>query len=67
MTTRDIRCDRCNRKLASAGGVRYLQIKCPRCGMVNTQRATSSDTTPSKEPTRGYTNHSMDGRQAPPG
>ncbi|WP_409321369.1 Com family DNA-binding transcriptional regulator [Pseudomonas monteilii] len=31
----DIRCGKCNRLLARAGGVQQLQIKCPRCGTVN--------------------------------
>lgn len=40
MTTKDIRCGHCHRKLAS-GHYIELSIKCPRCGTLNHLRATS--------------------------
>ncbi|WP_089691794.1 Com family DNA-binding transcriptional regulator [Vreelandella titanicae] len=60
----EIRCTRCNRKLANVSDYQFIEIKCPRCRHLNQQRAASSK--PVKEMSRGYPNHSMDGRQAPP-
>ncbi|MFJ2526222.1 MAG: Com family DNA-binding transcriptional regulator [Pseudomonas capeferrum] len=38
---RDIRCGKCNRLLARAGGVTQLQIKCSRCGALNHVKTSS--------------------------
>lgn len=38
-TTEEVRCAKCNRKLADAAYT-HLSIKCPRCKTVNTLRAT---------------------------
>ena len=65
MAMDEIRCKACNRKLAAAIGYQIIEIKCPRCGYLNRQRAASSEPMPSKELTRGHTDHSLDGRQAP--
>lgn len=35
---KEIRCSRCNKKLAEAE-YRHLVIKCPRCGAMNTLKA----------------------------
>ena len=40
-TNQDIRCGNCHKKLGF-GQAEYLQIKCPRCGTMNTLRATST-------------------------
>ncbi|WIX31198.1 Com family DNA-binding transcriptional regulator [Salinicola sp. JS01] len=64
MALKEIRCGGCNRMLARAGQFDIIEIKCPRCRHMNHQRATSS--LPSKEPARGHTDHSLDGRQASP-
>ncbi|WP_370624606.1 Com family DNA-binding transcriptional regulator [Chromohalobacter israelensis] len=61
----DIRCTQCGRKLARASVSSIIEIKCPRCRHINHQRATSSQPMPNKEPTRGLTDHSLDGRQTP--
>lgn len=37
-TTEEVRCAKCNRKLAEATYT-HLSIKCPRCNTVNTLRA----------------------------
>ncbi|WIX31258.1 Com family DNA-binding transcriptional regulator [Salinicola sp. JS01] len=58
-----IRCSGCSKLLARAGQFDTLEIKCPRCGRINTQRATSSR---SQETTRGSTDNPVDGRQASP-
>lgn len=60
----EIRCKQCNRKLANVSDYQFIEIKCPRCRHLNQQRATSSK--PQQETPRGYPNHSLDGRQAPP-
>ena len=36
---KEIRCRKCNKKLAEAD-YRQLAIKCPRCGVMNTMKAT---------------------------
>lgn len=36
---KEIRCSKCNKKLAEAD-YRQLVIKCPRCGVMNTLKAT---------------------------
>ncbi|OLO06651.1 hypothetical protein BTW08_15965 [Salinicola sp. MH3R3-1] len=59
-----IRCGGCNRLLARASRYDTIEIKCPRCGRLNTQRATSSNF---KETTRGSTDNPLDGRQAQAG
>ncbi|WP_073292260.1 Com family DNA-binding transcriptional regulator [Halomonas caseinilytica] len=66
MALRDIRCARCTKKLARASIYDIIEIKCPRCGHLNRKRATSSEPI-HKERTRGQPDHSVDGRQAPPG
>ncbi|WP_353979383.1 Com family DNA-binding transcriptional regulator [Salinicola endophyticus] len=62
MAISDIRCGRCNRMLARASEFQLLEIKCPRCGHIHTQRATSPR---NRSIARGQTYHSLDGRQAP--
>ncbi|MFI8383345.1 Com family DNA-binding transcriptional regulator [Pseudomonas sp. NPDC079086] len=37
----DIRCGGCGRLLAKAAGFTQLQIKCPRCRVINSQTAVS--------------------------
>ncbi|MDD1958977.1 Com family DNA-binding transcriptional regulator [Pseudomonas sp. 39004] len=44
---RDIRCGKCNRLLARAGGIYQLQIKCARCGALNQVRIEAQDQLPS--------------------
>ncbi|MBC3503572.1 Com family DNA-binding transcriptional regulator [Pseudomonas sp. SWRI59] len=44
---RDIRCGKCNRLLARAGGIYQLQIKCARCGVLNQVRFARQDQLPS--------------------
>ena len=39
ITVKEIRCRKCNKKLAEAD-YRQLAIKCPRCGVMNTMKAT---------------------------
>ncbi|WP_251962403.1 Com family DNA-binding transcriptional regulator [Pseudomonas sp. Marseille-Q5299] len=43
---RDIRCGKCNRLLARAGGVTQLQIKCSRCGTLNHVKTSSLEPSP---------------------
>lgn len=64
----DVRCGRCGRKLAAVSGYRELQIKCPRCGVLNHLKAASlppecpmsidpdesKDATNHREPVRGH-------------
>ncbi|WP_307188843.1 Com family DNA-binding transcriptional regulator [Massilia sp. NR 4-1] len=66
----DIRCGSCNKKLG-AGEFLRLEIKCPRCGTLNSLRAMSPQPerhrAPDQENHDPITNYSLDGRQAPPG
>ncbi|MBZ9574428.1 Com family DNA-binding transcriptional regulator [Modicisalibacter sp. MOD 31.J] len=64
MALKEIRCGGCNRMLARASQFDTLEIKCPRCGRLNTQRATSS--MPNRKQNRGSTDNPVDGRQASP-
>lgn len=62
---KEIRCDGCN-KLLGKGIWVELQVKCPRCKTMNNLKAASlmnGDT----HDARRRTNHSLDGREAPPG
>ncbi|WP_223160900.1 Com family DNA-binding transcriptional regulator [Salinicola aestuarinus] len=63
MAITDIRCSGCSRLLARAGGFQLLEIKCPCCGRIHTERATSPNP---RRVSRGSTHHPLDGRQAPP-
>lgn len=62
-TMNEIRCDNCHRKLAMVSGFCKIEIKCPRCGTLNHQRAKSSDVLPTvSEKTCGLSHHSLDRR-----
>ncbi|WP_295500076.1 Com family DNA-binding transcriptional regulator [uncultured Ralstonia sp.] len=71
MHTNDIRCGHCGRKLASGHYV-VLTIKCPRCRGMNHLRAESPEQARPRAPENRESHgresdHSMAGRQAPPG
>lgn len=61
----DIRCGKCNRKLAVARFIE-IEIKCPRCGTVNYQKAAEPPTSCAPSATNGgqngKPNHSLDRR-----
>ena len=65
----EIRCGACRRKLAEGIYV-ALTIKCPRCGAINSLRATSPPPERQGASMNGTdhddTHHSLDRRQAPP-
>lgn len=67
MAMTQIRCGGCDKLLARASGHRIIEIKCPRCGKLNTERATSPEPMPNKERNRGSTDNPVDGRQAKAG
>ncbi|WP_425356051.1 Com family DNA-binding transcriptional regulator [Salinicola lusitanus] len=60
-----IRCSGCSKLLARASRFDTIEIKCPRCGRLHTQRATSS--MPNRMQNRGSTDNPVDGRQAKAG
>lgn len=68
----DIRCGHCNKKLG-AGIYLHLQIKCPRCGGLNILKAASLEPERHRASDSGVSlygqqsNHSLAGRQTPPG
>ncbi|WP_183026019.1 Com family DNA-binding transcriptional regulator [Variovorax sp. UMC13] len=68
----EIRCGACGRKLGS-GVYTHLVIKCPRCGALNTLRATSSlperleRLSTERATHEPRTHHPLARRQAPPG
>ncbi|MBX8488041.1 Com family DNA-binding transcriptional regulator [Pseudomonas cichorii] len=43
---KDCRCNKCKRLLARLGEYTELQIKCPRCGMLNHVKAASLERSP---------------------
>lgn len=68
----EIRCGACTRKLG-AGVFTHLVIKCPRCGAMNTLRATSPTPerperlSPERATHENSTYHSLAGRQTQAG
>ncbi len=66
----DIRCRQCAKLLARAVYT-YLEIKCPRCRVINSLKAESlAPERPERlnpESCNGHTDHSLARRQAPPG
>ena len=63
---KDVRCKECNRKLAVASYTE-IQIKCPRCGTLNHQKANEPPNGSTKSAVSGgkdgKPNHSLDRRQ----
>ncbi|MAN51225.1 MULTISPECIES: Com family DNA-binding transcriptional regulator [unclassified Marinimicrobium] len=57
---KEVRCTKCRRKLAMAA-FSEIEIKCPRCGAVNHQKATSLQSHPDRRQ-HGHTHHPLAGR-----
>ena len=64
---KEVRCS-CGRLLAKVGGGTEIQIKCPRCGVLNHLKAMSLAIAPlsatAEGQTHGTTYHPLDRRQA---
>ena len=62
----EVRCGECNRKLAAARFIE-IEIKCPRCGTLNYQKAAEPPTYRAQSAQEGEhdgkPNHSLDRRQ----